>query len=47
MKTAVLYLRVSTDEQAAREYSLRSQHEVINAYCNLNSISISKVFTED
>jgi site-specific DNA recombinase len=47
MKTAVLYLRVSTDEQAARGYSLRSQQEVINAYCNLNSISISKVFTED
>ncbi len=47
MKTAVLYVRVSTDEQASRGYSLRSQQEILTNHCNLNSISILKIFTED
>ncbi len=47
MKTAVLYVRVSTEEQASRGYSLRSQQEILTNYCNLNSISILKIFTED
>lgn len=47
MKTAILYLRVSTDEQALRGYSLRAQEELLTTYCKLHSISILKVFTED
>jgi len=47
MKTAILYLRVSTDEQALRGYSLRGQQEMLTNYCKLNSISILKIFTED
>lgn len=47
MKTAILYLRVSTDEQALRGYSLRAQQEMLSNYCKLHSISILKIFTED
>jgi site-specific DNA recombinase len=47
MKTAILYVRVSIEEQASRGYSLRSQQEVLTNYCNLNGIIITKVFTED
>ncbi len=47
MKTAILYLRVSTDEQAWSGYSLRVQQEMLTNYCKLRDISIVKVFTED
>lgn len=47
MKTAILYLRVSTDEQALNGYSLRVQQEMLTNYCKLHDISITKVFTED
>jgi len=47
MKTAILYLRVSTDEQALRGYSLRAQQEMLTNYCKLHGISILKIFTED
>lgn len=33
MKTAILYLRVSTDEQALKGYSLRAQKEMFTNYC--------------
>jgi len=48
MKTAILYLRVSTDEHALRGYSfLRAQQETLTNYCKLHGISILKIFTED
>ena len=47
MKTADLYLRVSTDEQAEKGYSLRSQKESLEKYCSLNDIRIREVFVED
>ncbi|GAA3964891.1 hypothetical protein GCM10022246_17510 [Pedobacter ginsengiterrae] len=47
MKIADLYVRVSTDEQAEKGYSLRSQQEVLEKYCELNYIKIRKVFVED
>lgn len=47
MKTAILYLRVNTDEQALRGYSLRAQQEMLTNYCKLHGISILKIFTED
>lgn len=47
MKVADLYIRVSTDEQADKGYSQRSQEEVLRRYCGLNNITIRKVVLED
>jgi site-specific DNA recombinase len=47
MKTADLYIRVSTDEQADKGYSQRNQEEVLVKYCESNNISIRKRIFED
>ncbi len=47
MKTAHLYLRVSTDEQAEKGFSLRHQNEQLVNYCKTFGISIQKIYTED
>ena len=47
MKIADLYIRVSTDEQADKGYSQRSQEEVLRRYCEINKISIRKTIFED
>ena len=47
MKTADLYVRVSTDEQADKGYSQRSQEELLRRYCDINKILIGKVILED
>lgn len=47
MKTADLYIRVSTDEQADKGYSQRNQEEVLQRYCALQSITVRKVIYED
>ena len=47
MKIADLYIRVSTDEQADKGYSQRSQEELLRKYCDINGISIRKVIFED
>ncbi|WP_304067081.1 recombinase family protein [Pedobacter glucosidilyticus] len=47
MKTADLYIRVSTDEQADRGYSQRDQEERLRKYCEINAIAIHKVIYED
>lgn len=47
MKTADLYIRVSTDEQADKGYSQRSQEELLRRYCDINKVSIRKVIFED
>jgi site-specific DNA recombinase len=47
MKTADLYIRVSTDEQADKGYSQRSQEEILRKYCEINQISIRTVIFED
>ncbi|MEO6522085.1 MAG: recombinase family protein [Mucilaginibacter sp.] len=47
MKIADLYIRVSTDEQADKGYSQRSQEEVLRKYCEINKISIRKTIFED
>ncbi|GAA4907525.1 hypothetical protein GCM10023313_07960 [Mucilaginibacter defluvii] len=47
MKIADLYIRVSTDEQADKGYSQRSQEEVLRRYCEVNHISVRKVIMED
>jgi site-specific DNA recombinase len=37
MKKAILYIRVSTDEQAERGYSLMDQEARLRKYCEINS----------
>ena len=40
MKTADLYVRVSTDEQAAKGYSPKSQEEALRRHCETHDIAI-------
>lgn len=47
MKTADLYVRVSTDEQADKGYSQRNQEEMLRKFCNLNDIQVRDVIYED
>jgi site-specific DNA recombinase len=47
VKNADLYVRVSTDEQADKGYSLRGQQEALIKYCEVNNIKIRKIFVED
>jgi site-specific DNA recombinase len=47
MEKAILYIRVSTDEQADKGYSQRDQHERLLRYCEQKSIIVIKVIFED
>ncbi|MCK6648205.1 MAG: recombinase family protein, partial [Bacteroidia bacterium] len=47
MKRAIVYIRVSTDEQADKGYSLRHQEEYLRKYCEMNSIQLVEVVKED
>lgn len=47
MSTAIIYIRVSTDEQAQKGYSQRSQEEKLNKYCRDNHIEIVQTIFED
>ena len=47
MKKAIIYIRVSTDEQADKGYSLRHQEEFLRKYCEMNQIHIVDVIRED
>jgi len=44
---AILYIRVSTDEQADKGYSQHNQDEVLHKYCALRSIVVHEVVYED
>jgi site-specific DNA recombinase len=43
----VLYLRVSTEEQAERGHSLKQQEEALVSYCNKMGYCILKIYSED
>lgn len=47
MKKAILYIRVSTDEQADKGYSMRDQKDKLQTYAKHQGIEVSKVFEED
>lgn len=47
MQSAYLYIRVSTDEQATKGYSLRYQKDALLRYCQSNNIQVHKIFSED
>ena len=47
MKTAELYIRVSTDEQADKGYSQRDQEERLRRFCSQNNITVGRIIYED
>jgi site-specific DNA recombinase len=47
MTTAILYIRVSTDEQAVKGYSKRNQAERLKKYCIDNNIEVLQTIFED
>ena len=47
MTNAIIYTRVSTDDQADRGFSLPYQKEVLERYCNLKNLNIIKHFQDD
>lgn len=47
MKTAYLYVRVSTDEQKRKGYSLPEQENRLLKYCEQNQIVVKGIFRED
>ena len=47
MASAILYIRVSTDEQAQKGFSQRSQEEKLSKYCRENHVDILKSIFED
>lgn len=47
MKKAIIYIRVSTDEQADKGYSLRHQEDFLRKYCELNGIHVIDMVKED
>ena len=47
MKTAYLYVRVSTDEQKRKGYSLPEQEDRLLKYCDHNDIKVKGIYRED
>ncbi|WP_449399199.1 recombinase family protein [Chryseobacterium wanjuense] len=47
MKTAYLYVRVSTDEQKRKGYSLPEQEDRLLKYCKYNNIEVKGIYRED
>jgi site-specific DNA recombinase len=47
MKSAYLYVRVSTDEQKRKGYSLPDQEDRLIKYCESNGIEVQGIFRED
>ena len=47
MKKVILYVRVSTDEQAKTGNSLKDQEIKLIAYCKANNIEIVAIYRED
>ena len=46
-RRAILYIRVSTDEQADKGYSLQHQEERLRKYCELQGIEVILLFKDD
>ncbi len=46
-KKAILYIRVSTDEQAEKGYSLADQEDRLIRHCERNNFEVVKIYRED
>jgi site-specific DNA recombinase len=47
MESVYIYVRVSTDEQKRKGYSLVEQEERLLSYCETNNIKVKGIFRED
>jgi DNA invertase Pin-like site-specific DNA recombinase len=47
MKSAYIYVRVSTDEQRRQGYSLVEKEERLLKHCEINNIAAKVIFRED
>jgi len=47
MEQVILYVRVSTDEQANKGFSLRDQEQKLLNYCKLHDLEVVYIFRED
>jgi len=47
MKNVILYVRVSTDEQADKGFSLRDQEQKLLHYCRTNELNVLEIYRED
>ncbi len=47
MQTAIIYTRVSTDDQAEKGYSLRDQQQRLEKHCEAKGYEIVKHFQDD
>ncbi len=47
MSTAILYIRVSTDEQAIKGYSMKNQEDRLIQYCEANDVLVLQIIRED
>jgi site-specific DNA recombinase len=47
MESAYLYIRVSTDEQKRKGYSLPEQEDRLLKYCHYNNIAVKGIYRED
>src|ERR1035437_2823834 len=47
MKKAIIYVRVSTEEQSEKGYSLAHQEERLRNYCKLQNIEVAGFYKED
>jgi len=46
MRTALGYIRVSTDDQAERGLGLEAQRQRIRAYCEMKGLDLTAIFEE-
>jgi site-specific DNA recombinase len=46
MRTALGYVRVSTDEQAERGLGLEAQRQRIRAYCEMKGLNLATIFED-
>jgi DNA invertase Pin-like site-specific DNA recombinase len=46
-KQVLLYIRVSTDEQKEKGYSLRDQEQKLKHYCEVNNLNIVAIYSDD
>lgn len=46
MKTAIIYVRVSTDEQSEKGYSLKHQEDRLRQYCQHQNIEVIRFYKE-
>lgn len=47
MKKADLYVRVSTDKQAEKGFSVKYQEDILRRHWLINSIQVQNIFFED